>query len=85
MPMVWPAKTELMKTLRVKLTEECREQLIVGLAELRLSHGNFAALLRRYIALRIKPSSEQLLKDLKWAASFREKELPKPIGFLANV
>jgi transitional endoplasmic reticulum ATPase len=42
----------LMKTLRVKLTKECREQLIVGLAGLRLSHGDFAALLRRYTALR---------------------------------
>ena len=76
---------ELMKTLRVKLTKECKEQLLAGLSGSKLSHGDFAALLRRYTALRTKPSVELLLKDLRWETSFREKDAPRPIGFLANV
>jgi hypothetical protein len=62
-----------------------RTVLSVGLAGPKLSHGDFAALLRRYTALRTKPDVEQLLKDLTWEASFREKDVAKPIGFLANV
>jgi hypothetical protein len=49
-----------------------------------LAHGDFAALLRRYLALRTKPEVRQLVADLKWEASFREKAR-RPIGFLAGV
>jgi transitional endoplasmic reticulum ATPase len=76
---------DLMKVLRVKLTAEGKEELLIGLAGLDLSHGDFAALLRRYSALRSKPDGQQLLKDLKWEASFRETESNRQIGFLANV
>jgi SpoVK/Ycf46/Vps4 family AAA+-type ATPase len=76
---------DLMKTLRVKLTNAKKEELLAGLADLELAHGDFAVLLRRYSALRTKPDCQQLLTDLKSEASFREQESPRPIGFLANV
>ena len=76
---------DLMKTLRVKLKSEDKEELMLGLAGLKLSHGDFAVLPRRYTALRTKPDIQQLIKDLKWEASFREQDSPRPIGFLANV
>ena len=75
---------DLMKTLRVKLKSEDKDELMLGLAGLKLSHGDFAVLLRRYTALKSRPDIQQLLKDLKWEASFREEE-SRPIGFLANV
>ena len=76
--------SDLMKTLRVKPTKEGKGELEAGLAGLKLSHGDFAVLLRRYKALKTKPDTQQLIKDLKWEASFREQE-SRPIGFLANV
>jgi hypothetical protein len=63
-----------MKTLRMKLESEDKDELMLGLAGLKLSHGDFAVLLRRYTALKSKPDIQQLLKDLKWEASFREEE-----------
>ena len=67
--MVFAAYADLMKTLRVKLTAAKKEDLLAGLADLELIHGDFAVLLRRYSALRIKPDSQQLLKDLKREAA----------------
>ena len=74
----------LLKVLRVKISRGPKDELLAGLADLKLSHGDFAVLLRRYTAMKSKPDTRQLLKDLVWEASFREQE-SKPIGFLANV
>jgi len=76
---------DLLEVLRVKLNKEERGLIRVGLASTKLAHGDFAALLRRYRALRAKPGWEQLVADLKTEASYRDKEVSRPIGFLANV
>jgi SpoVK/Ycf46/Vps4 family AAA+-type ATPase len=76
---------DLMKTLRVKLTRESKDELLARLSDVKLSHGDFAVLLRRYRALKAKPDVQQLIKDLKWEASFRDQDSLRPIGFLADV
>jgi hypothetical protein len=76
---------DLTKKLRVRLKNEEKKELLAEFTGLKLSHGDFAVLLRRYSALKAKPDSQQLLKDLKWEASFRENESSRQIGFLAEV
>jgi len=68
-----------------RVSKECRGQLRIGLTGLKLTHGDFAALLRRYSAIKGEPDWKQLVADLKWEASFREKGESRQIGFLANV
>ena len=75
---------DLMGVLRAELSKESRGLLRIALAGTKLSHGDFAALLRRYTALKTKPGWEQLVADLKKEASFRVTE-SRPIGFLAHV
>jgi hypothetical protein len=56
----------------------------VAFRDLDLAHGDFAALLRRYSALKTKPDWRQLVADLNLEASYREQETSKPIGFLST-
>ena len=74
-----------MKTLRVKLSAEDKAGLLPELSGLKLSHGDFAVLLRRYTALKSKPDAPQLIKDLKWEASFRNEDQSRAIGFMATL
>ena len=76
---------DMLDVLKVELSKEDRGQLRIGLTGIKLAHGDFAALLRRYVAMRAKPGWEQVVGDLKVEASFRETENSRPIGFLANV
>jgi SpoVK/Ycf46/Vps4 family AAA+-type ATPase len=76
---------DLMDMLDLKLSKESRAQLRFGLEGLQLTHGDFAALLRRYLAIKGKPDWKQLVADLKWETSFRQKAESTSIGFLANV
>lgn len=75
---------DLMEALKAELSKEDRGCLSIGLAGLKLSHGDFAVLLRRYQALRAKPDWATLVADLKTEASFRDRNTSTPIGFLAN-
>jgi hypothetical protein len=56
--------------------------LKAGLDRLKLSQGDYAALLRRYAALGIKPKVRKLVEDLRKEAGFREIGRSKPIGFV---
>ncbi len=76
---------DLLEMAKVEVSKESRGQLRISLTGLKLAHGDFAALLRRYAVLRTQPGWEQLVADLKTEASFRDKEMSRPIGFLANV
>jgi SpoVK/Ycf46/Vps4 family AAA+-type ATPase len=75
---------DLMDVLKVKLGKEERSQLRAALASTRLAHGDFAALLRRYSALKSRPTWLQLVTDLKTEMGFREEER-RPIGFLSEI
>jgi transitional endoplasmic reticulum ATPase len=75
---------DLLEALKVKLSKESRGQLRIALTGYKLSHGDFAVLLRRYVAIKTKPGWEQVVEDLKTEASFRETE-SRPIGFLADL
>ena len=76
---------DLLELLKVELSKDGRGQLRAALTGMNLCHGDFAVLLRRYSALKIKPDVRQIIADLKWEGSFRERETSRPIGFLANV
>ena len=76
---------DLLELAKVELSKESRGQLRIRLTGMKLTHGDFAALLRRYAALRTQPDWEQLVADLKTEASFRDTELSRPIGFLAEL
>jgi AAA+ superfamily predicted ATPase len=75
---------DLLETLGVKVTPSQESALCVAFRNLKLAHGDFAALLRRYEALKAKPDWRELVADLKTEASFRE-ESTRPIGFLADL
>ena len=76
---------DLLAVLDVKLSPTKRSQLRHKLTALRLSYGDFAALLRRYSALGSKPEWQELAADLKSEASYRSDGQSTSIGFLANV
>jgi SpoVK/Ycf46/Vps4 family AAA+-type ATPase len=76
---------DLLEILRVELSKESRVQLLDALSGSKLAHGDFAALLRRYTALKTKPEWATLVADLKTEASFRDDGQATSIGFLANV
>ena len=75
---------DLLETLKVKVTRSHESALCVEFRNLQLAHGDFAALLRRYEALKAKPDWRGLVADLKTEASYRE-EISRPIGFLADL
>jgi hypothetical protein len=56
----------------------------VAFRNLQLAHGDFAALLRRYSALKTKPDWRQLVEDLSTEVSFRQAP-SQAIGFLAEL
>jgi hypothetical protein len=56
----------------------------VAFRNLQLAHGDFAALLRRYTAMKTKPEWRQLVEDLRTEASFRQPP-SQAIGFLAEL
>ena len=76
---------DLLKLLGSTPTTEEEVALRSRLARHKLSHGDFAALLRRYAATNAKPSAAELVSDLKTEVGFREKDSSRPIGFLAAV
>jgi hypothetical protein len=56
----------------------------VAFRNLELAHGDFAALLRRYSAMKSKPDWRQLVTDLKAEISYRQPAA-RPIGFHASM
>ena len=68
----------------LKQSEGPIEEMQIRLAGSKLAHGDFAALLRRYSAIKSKPDASQLVADLKVEASFRDTDSSRPIGFLAE-
>jgi SpoVK/Ycf46/Vps4 family AAA+-type ATPase len=75
---------DLLEALKVKVTRSQESALCAEFRNLKLAHGDFAALLRRYEALKAKPDWRELVADLKTEASYRE-ETSRPIGFLAEL
>ena len=75
---------DLLEALDVTVTRSTEPALCVEFRNLKLAHGDFAALLRRYEALKAKPDWRELVTDLKTEASYRE-EVSRPIGFLADL
>ena len=73
---------DLLATFEVAVTRQGRVMLKAGLDRLKLSQGDFAALLRRYAALGSKPKVRKLVEDLRKEAGFREIGRSKPIGFV---
>jgi SpoVK/Ycf46/Vps4 family AAA+-type ATPase len=76
--------TDLLGALDVRVTASMESALCTEFRHLQLSHGDFAALLRRYAALKAKPDWRQLVEDLKTEAGYRQ-EKARPIGFLADM
>jgi SpoVK/Ycf46/Vps4 family AAA+-type ATPase len=74
----------LFSGLSVKLKAADRGRLASAIAGLELSHGDFAALYRRYSVLKSTPTVDTLVSDLKLETSFREKGAQRPIGFTAK-
>jgi SpoVK/Ycf46/Vps4 family AAA+-type ATPase len=68
----------------VKLKAADKEMLTTAIRRLKLSHGDFAALFRRYSVLKSTPSVDTLIADLHLEISFREKDSNRPIGFIAS-
>lgn len=68
----------------MKDTRSHESALRAEFQNLKLAHGDFAALLRRYEALKAKPDWTKLVADLKTEASYRD-EVSRPIGFLAEL
>ena len=75
---------DLLEALGVNVTRSHESALCAEFRNLKLAHGDFAALLRRYAALKTKPDWKALAADLKTEASYRE-EAARPIGFLADL
>ena len=75
---------DLLEALKVKVTRSHESALCAEFRNLKLAHGDFAALLRRYEALKAKPGWKELVSDLRAEASYRE-ETSRPIGFLADL
>jgi hypothetical protein len=75
---------DLLEALGVKVTRSQESALCVAFRNLQLAHGDFAALLRRYSALKTKPDWRQLVEDLSTEVSFRQAP-SQAIGFLAEL
>ena len=67
----------------VKLKIADKEMLTSAIRRFKLSHGDFAALFRRYSVLKSTLSVDTLISDLQLETSFREKDSHRPIGFIA--
>jgi transitional endoplasmic reticulum ATPase len=74
----------LLNRLGSKPTPTEKKQLFPRLAKLRLSHGDFATLLRRYSVLKSSPDTETLIKDLRLETGFRENSSRRTIGFIRD-
>jgi AAA+ superfamily predicted ATPase len=61
-----------------------RALLRTDLQNLDLSHGDFAALFRRYLALKLVPDIPRLLQDLLKESNFRAKDHSHTIGFVTH-
>ena len=68
----------------VKLKVADKEILTSAIRRFKLSHGDFAALFRRYSVLKSTPSIDTLISDLQLEIGFREKDSQRPIGFIAS-
>ena len=75
---------DLLEALEVKVTRSMESGLCVAFRNLKMAHGDIAALLRRYDARKTKPEWRELVEDLRIEASYRE-EAARPIGFLAEL
>jgi SpoVK/Ycf46/Vps4 family AAA+-type ATPase len=74
---------ELLKALKVPLTKQGRVMLEANLGRLKLAQGDFAALLRRFVAMGEKVKVRKLCEELKKEVGFRERERERrSIGFL---
>jgi transitional endoplasmic reticulum ATPase len=76
---------DLLNLLGTPAGHPAKRLLGARLAKLKVSHGDFAAILRRYAVTRAKPSVEQLLTDIETEVGFREQANSRPIGFLADI
>jgi replication-associated recombination protein RarA len=76
---------DLLSALGVSPSRADKGRLREGLATLKLSHGDFAALLRRYTVLKSTPDVSELLADLISEAGFRDRDSSRSIGFTANL
>jgi hypothetical protein len=76
---------DLLEALGVKVTRSQESALCAAFRGLELAHGDFAALLRRYAALKTKPDWRKLVEDLKVEVSFRNVDQSKAIGFMATI
>jgi hypothetical protein len=74
---------DLLEALEVQVTPSTESSLCVAFRNLNVAHGDFAALLRRYVALKIKPDVATLLDDLRVEAGFRSENQSAGIGFMA--
>ncbi len=74
----------LFSKFAVKLKVADKERLTSAIRRLKLSHGDFAVLFRRYSVLKTTPSVATLISDLQLEISFREKDSNRPIGFIAS-
>ncbi len=75
----------LFAKLDVKLKKADKAQLYSAIGIYKLSHGDFAALFRRYSVLKSTPGVDTLIADLETETSFREKDSMRAIGFMASV
>ena len=73
---------DFLAALDVPVTRQGRVKLKAGLGRLKLSQGDFSALLRRYVALSTKPKVRKLCEELGKEAGFREIGKSRPIGFV---
>jgi hypothetical protein len=76
--------SDLINVLGGKLTSSQESALCAALRNTELSHGDFAALLRRYTALKVEPDWRRLAEDLVTEASFRQPA-SQAIGFMAEL
>jgi len=74
----------LLKGLNVQLTKNVKTLLVHKLRGLKLSHGDFAVILRRYSVLKTKPNVTSVINDLRHEAGFRSDQQHRGIGFLAS-
>jgi hypothetical protein len=72
----------LLETLGAKVTRSQESALCAAFRNLELAHGDFAALLRRYSAMKSKPDWRRLVEDLTTEANYRNVD---QIGFMATI
>ena len=75
---------DLLEALGGKVTKSQESALCAAFRGLELAHGDFAALLRRYTAMKVKPDWRVLVEDLRTEASFRQPS-SQAIGFMAQL